>query len=283
MAYRVGKREDVAEGLLRLLRADLDSAVRHLASRKRLQDRVHSARRRLKRARTILRTLEPKYGGAAVALRRTITESARLMARARDAAVAAESARALAEVSAHSDAEFHRVVDTLEKEASRAHRERTPVDEITARLRKAQAEVARFDPNFDGIALLAEGLRKTYAKGRRAMKRADSSLSTPDLHRWRKAVKDLWHILLVARKRTRRTTRRRAAELDRLAELLGDDNDHALLAEKLALSLTGDPKLMSQLGVIARRRNALEAEAFALGRRLFAHRPKAFARKFAVR
>jgi CHAD domain-containing protein len=115
------------------------------------------------------------------------------------------------------------------------------------------------------------------------MRKAETSLATPDLHRWRKSVKNLWHLLVLARARLPKKGRRVAERLDRLGEMLGSDNDHALLAEKLALSPTGDPKLMSQLGVIARQRNALEAEAFALAKRVYVRRPKAFARRFKVR
>jgi hypothetical protein len=115
------------------------------------------------------------------------------------------------------------------------------------------------------------------------MRKAETSLATPDLHRWRKSVKHLWHLLVLARARLPTKGRRAAKRLDRLGEMLGSDNDHALLAEKLALSPTGDPKLMSQLGVIARQRNALEAQAFALGKRLYSRKPKAFRNRFKVR
>jgi hypothetical protein len=111
---------------------------------------------------------------------------------------------------------------------------------------------------------------------------ADSTLSTPDLHRWRKAVKDLWYLIRLARKRLPKRISHSAPGLDRLGETLGLGNDAALLAEKLALSPSGDPSLMRQLALIARRRNALEAEAFALGRDLYHHRPKSFARRAAL-
>ena len=284
MAYRIGRQEDVAEGLLRLLRADLDAARRYLRVSGRSADRIHRARRRLKRARTILRVLEPRFGEAAVATRRMLTEASRLMSRARDADVAVGGARALAEAEgANADLGFDRVVDTLEDAAIQANRQRTPIAEISSRLAAARRTVDLFDANFDGGALLARGLTRSYAKGRKALRRAETSLSTPDLHRWRKRVKDLWHLFLIARAQIQRKTRRPVKQLDLLAETLGSDNDHALLAEKLALSPTGDPQLMSQLGVIAQHRNALEADAFALGHRLYRRKPEEFSRRFKLR
>jgi CHAD domain-containing protein len=108
------------------------------------------------------------------------------------------------------------------------------------------------------------------------MGQAQSSLSTPDLHRWRKLVKQLWFLLRLDRKRLSRHAGKIAPDLERLGEVLGKDNDHALLAEKLALSPTGDISLMSQLSLIAKRRNALEAEAFALGAKLYRRKPDGF-------
>jgi hypothetical protein len=114
------------------------------------------------------------------------------------------------------------------------------------------------------------------------MRRAESSLSTPDLHRWRKEVKHLWHLLRVARKRLPSRSKAIATKLDRLAEVLGLDHDHAVLAERLALSPTGDPSLMRQLGLIAERRKKLEVEAFELAAELYDAKPRVFSRRLRV-
>lgn len=284
MAHRIGRNESIPKALVRLARDDLGRAAADLKAADRRQERVHRVRQRLKRVRTILRVIEPRFGAAAVGARRTLAEAARLLARARDADVAAENARVLAATSRPGeDHGFERVVETLERAAEEAHQRRTPIGEVNSRLAAASAAIATFDTDFDGRALLASALSRAYRQGRTAMRKAETSLATPDLHRWRKSVKNLWHLLVLARARLPKKGRRVATSLDRLGQMLGSDNDHALLAEKLALSPTGDPKLMSQLGVIARQRNALEAEAFALGKRLYARRPKAFARRFKVR
>ena len=70
-----------------------------------------------------------------------------------------------------------------------------------------------------------------------------------------------------------------AAKLGRLGETLGLDHDHAMLAERLALSPTGDPALMRQLSLIARERRSLEAESFALGAELYKRKPRKLARR----
>ena len=280
MTHRISTRENVAKAFIRLLRRDLDAAARELRTAGSREERVHRVRQRLKRVRTVLRVVDPVFGERARAMRGSLAETARLLAHARDADVAAASARELAAITPKGeDAGFERAAIALDAEAAAAHRERTPLGEITARFATAIAEAATFAPDFDGQALLAAALRKAYARGRKAMLRAETSLSTPDLHRWRKAVKDHWHLVRMARKRLPQRVVKSAPNLDRLGEALGLGNDAALLAEKLALSPTGDPALMRQLALIARRRNALEAEAFALGTRLYAGKPKAFAKR----
>jgi CHAD domain-containing protein len=282
MAHRIGRRENPAEGLIRLLRADLNGAMRDLRGGGRREERIHRTRQRLKRARTILRVLEPAFGHPAVLARRSLTEAAQLLARARDADVAAASARDLA-VASPADIGFDRIAANLDREAELAHAERTPLGAVSLKFAAANAAIAAFSADFDGERLLAAALAGGYAKGRRAMRQAQATLATPDLHRWRKAVKALGHLVVLTRSRLPTKARKLARRLETLGDILGRDNDHAMLAERIALSPVGDPSLMSQLDVIAKRRHALEAEAFAIGSRIYGHKPKKFARSLGLR
>jgi CHAD domain-containing protein len=151
MAHRIGRNESISKALVRLARRDLDSAAADLKAADRRQERVHRVRQRLKRVRTILRVIEPRFGEAAVGARRTLAEAARLLARARDADVAAENARLLAAASRRGeDHGFERVVEILERAAEEAHQRRTPIGEVNSRLAAASATIATFDTGFDG-------------------------------------------------------------------------------------------------------------------------------------
>ena len=277
MAHRIGKHEDAAKALVRLACEDLEGALRDLRDAGSREERVHRVRQRLKRLRTILRVLQPVFGDRAVLLRRSLGETARLLAKARDADVAVASARSLAALApAENDLGLDRLVSTLDAEASAAHRERTPIGEVNRRLASALASIRAFDSAFDGDVLIRKALRKSYARGRRAMRQAHMTLATPDLHDWRKAVKQLWFLLRLARRRLPKNAERISPDLDKLGEVLGADNDQATLAEKVALSPTGDISLMAQLSLIGRQRNTLEAEAFGLGAGLYRRKPSAF-------
>ena len=266
------------------MRDDLERARHALAGRQSRERRIHRIRQRLKRVRSVLAVLKPALGERATHARHGVASAARLLAGARDADAAAASARELrAAAGAADDAGLDRVVASLTAAAEDAHHRATPVDEVRRRLAAVEADIADLPRHLHGEALLADALEHSYRKGRHAMAEATTSLSTPDLHRWRKAVKDLWHLLALAEKRLPKGLADERDDLARLGELLGQDHDHAILAEKLALSPEGDPALMRQLAVIARERRRLEREAFALGARLYGPKAKRFAKAAKVR
>ncbi len=280
MSHRIEKREDIGLALLRLAHDDLAAARRDLHHGGPREERIHRVRQRLKRVRTLLTVLKPGLGQHAVAAKQALTAVARMLAGARDADVAAASARDLAASTPQAEElGLDRVVATLDREAAHAHREKTPIAEIRSRLRLLTDAVASFEAHsIDGHSLLERALKHTYRQGRDCMQSARSSLATPDLHRWRKHVKHLWHLLRLSRKRIGKEGQAMAPMLERLGDLLGLDHDHAMLAEKLALSPTGDLALMSQLSLVADRRRKLEAEAFELGERIYRESNKAFAK-----
>lgn len=285
VAHRIEKQEKIGVALLRLAHDDLMAARKDITGPGPREQRIHRVRQRLKRVRTVLTVIEPGLGARAQTARQALTGIARSLAGARDADVAAASARGLAASAPQADAlGFERVVAELDREAARAHRERTPITEINRRLGLLAGEVAALEAeSFDGRKLLEDALKRAYRQGREAMKRAHASLATPDLHSWRKKVKQLWHLLRLARKRLRDKGDKASQRLERLGDLLGLDHDHALLAEKLALSPTADLSLMSQLALISDRRREIQAEAFELGGRLYDGTTVAFAKSLKLK
>jgi CHAD domain-containing protein len=158
-----------------------------------------------------------------------------------------------------------------------------------------------------GMAVAEPGLRRIYRQGRRRYLRAALAGGdrTRAMHEWRKRVKDLRHAAEILDRsppgggqharhgrlgrrgeRTRGRAGRQAARIHRLArradalgELLGEDHDLAVLAERVrtdtALVLgRGARKTLLQL--IARRRRQLRRRALRQGERIYRRRPKAF-------
>lgn len=283
MPHRIEKDEDIAAGLIRLAADDL-AAARILLSDPSSPDRnAQKARQRVKRVRSIVRLIrpiqEPRLAGTATRLR----EVTRLLANRRDSQAIAASARSLKVFADGNDAGFNRIIEALDRQASLNDADMGSLAEVDGRLCAAIDDLSTRTADFDGSDRLTEAFDRAYRRGRKAMQRASSSLSTPDLHEWRKSVKDLWYLIRLARKRIRRPAKRLASRLDRLDETLGIDHDHAMLAERLALSPIGDPALMQQLSMIAEQRHVLEAEAFALGKQIYKKKPKTFRRRLRLK
>lgn len=279
MPHRIGKHEAVDAALWRLICEDLAKARDELGNNGPAEERIHRVRQRLKRLRSLLRVVGPALPDRGARIRRNLRDAAHLLAGARDADAAVASARDLRDAAGPEDHGLDRVVAELNQKASEAHQRATPVAEVRRRLIAAEKEIADAPAKYDAEELFDRSLVRSYRKGRKAMRLAQSSLATPDLHRWRKAVKDIWHLLRLARKRLPARAASEADKLSRLSELLGLDHDHAMLAERLALSPDADPALMRQLSLIAKERRSLEADAFALGAKLYDERPKRYAGK----
>ena len=274
MPDHIDKDEDIAAALLRLAGDDLAAARRELSRRCGATREAHPSR-----------APAPEAGAhAAARVRSRASASA-----PRDGAPVADGDRAAARrrprrrrgrgqrPRARRDDTARRTNSASiassrrsSSEAVRAHREKTPL----GRGRPAAGRAGRRSGGARRTNLRrprrcsTRALERAYRRGRTAgcAGRA-SSLATPELHSWRKNVKDLWHLVRLARKRISRKGQKLEPTLERLANLLGLDHDHAVLAEKLALSPTGDLALMAQLSLIADRRRELEAEAFELGAR----------------
>ncbi len=169
--------------------------------------------------------------------------------------------------------------------------------------------------------LAQPGLRRVYRKGRgRWAQAARRKPGATALHRWRKEVKDLRYVLEVldtqgsaaalasqampggqaapgsqarsaSTARTKRGSKsssrsaRRLSKLarraDALGELLGQEHDLALLAERVRTHAPLKRHKRARralLHAIARRRARLRERALRKGARLYAHKPKRFSR-----
>ena len=131
-----------------------------------------------------------------------------------------------------------------------------------------------------GWTALDDGLLRTYKRGRRALGDARSSRRAKDLHAWRKRVKDLWYHERLLAPPCGRTVRGHAKELDRLSDLLGDDHDLAVLRQELTDGHgSGPADVDAVFALLDHRRDELQTQAFALGDRVYAERPKAYRRR----
>jgi hypothetical protein len=318
--------ERVGEGLRRMALGQLDVAIESLEGPglgMSPEERVHEARKALKRLRALLRLVRDELGERAYARDSEVVRRAgKRLAQARDAEVLLStldglikrrpkklgSRRGVQRLRARLQIERDGAAElALADSATRAG----VLDDLRAlRVRVAGWQLA--DPG--GTEAVEPALLRLYGKGRRRMRRAERAGRDRGrrLHEWRKRVKDLRYAAEMlersdddgraSHKRTGGKPGKRAGKpssakaafigrvarrADDLGELLGEEHDLAVLAERVrneakatrASGAPGPGTRKALLKSIARRRKRLRKRALRDGRRLFGRSPKSFVRR----
>jgi CHAD domain-containing protein len=154
-------------------------------------------------------------------------------------------------------------------------------DGLADALSEAASRAAAWPVGDAGAVTLRRGAEHAYRRGRKELAAAVDDPSPERLHEWRKRVKDLWYHDRLLRDAWKGPMKAYADEYDELGSLLGDDHDLAVLAPALSGDAPPPPSvdLPALLESIAARRGELQRQAFALGRRTYAEKPKAFGRR----
>jgi len=291
VAYRLGDEEELSAGIRRCGFDELDGAVEQLSTRVAEEpiDAVHEARKSLKKTRALVRLVRPALGDRAYRREsETLRDAGRRLSGVRDAEVAVQTLDSLSERYAGQlpASAFARLREALVAERQAARGKALPAGalrQIILVLEGARERAAEWPLAGEGWSLVGPGLRRSYARGRRALRSVEGEPSVENLHEWRKRVKDLWYHERVLRTLWPPVMSEQADQLHVLSELLGDDHDLAVLRRKLE----SDPHLYAAvpadldplLELIDGRRDQLLARARLLGGRVYAERPKAFHRR----
>lgn len=268
------------------IRSDLDAALEALKTADiDSETAVHTARKRLKRVRTLLGALridDPDGHAGRLAPVRTAFGS---LAGTRDADAMMAAAKWLmnhTEGTTRDDAAH--VVHRLKVRIEALKGEPLPLGSITVQLEAAKRALAAYDDARPCVDLLVAALAKVYRQGRKRFHHALAENDTDDeaLHEWRKAAKNWLYLgqVLIDLKPAPKIYPLK--DLDRLTEFIGEEHDFANLAAFVA-SDTGvpvDPRRISRLiGAITRRRAKLAARAFELGAELYSDKPSRFEKR----
>jgi CHAD domain-containing protein len=285
-AYRLKRKEGTGEGLARIATGRAEKALERLEDLgpgdPELAIAVHGVRKDMKKLRTILRLLRDELGESRYEEEnRRYREAAGALSATRDAEVKLETLAALQESSDDLPASAFAWRQMLERDRDRAADGigRKVVGTAVELIEAGRKGIDRWQLRDESWDLLDRGLLRTYRRGRKAMRRASEEPSEEDLHRWRKRVKDLWYEVLLLRSAWPGLLDPTAEQAHQLADLLGEHHDLAVLREDLAERRLGSEPTEALRSAISRRQDQLEADAFDLGRRLYAERPKAFRRR----
>lgn len=287
-AYRLKSEEKPKQGIRRIARGRAQDALDQLQAAG--DEAVHETRKDLKKLRSLLRMVRKGVGEDFYsAENKRFRDAGRRLSAARDAEVKVETLDQLQE--RYPDdlegVELNDYRTALAQESRQAGAEiesgAPPVAESVEAITLGRNRITGWRLKAPGWTLVGPGLVRSYRRGRRAMRRTQRKPSAEHVHEWRKRAKDLWYQLRILQEAWPAVIEATADEAHGLGDLLGDHHDLEVLVEDVrarrdvAFERRKDAKKLRKLAV--RRQRELLSQAFELGERIYAEKPKAFGRR----
>jgi CHAD domain-containing protein len=285
MAYELKAGEKLPRAIRRITKRQVKRVLCELTQPVRKgtgeAERVHEARKNLKKARAALRLVRDELGarfyrrGA-----RHLRKVARALSSHRDLEVQLETVEKLhgqyrGRLMRSALVKLRRTLTARHKKVSGASGGKA--GKLEEELCATQRDIKRWPVNKLKWREMARGISRTFARSSKAFHNATRTPSPENLHEWRKRAKDLWYQLRILKPIQRDAINELADCLKRLGQYLGDDHDLFMIEEaaKEARLECGEFETLSR--TVAFRRAKLQQKAFALGRRLYEEKPSAFA------
>lgn len=239
MSYRIDPDQELPEELRRITVDQIERALADFANTTLPQhERVHQARKRFKKIRSLMRLAREPLGEVRVRENEFFRELGRDLSDVRDAQVAVDTydelmERYLGALDSKGMRAIRRDLERRRREILRAAGLRSKISLIRKELKRAPTRIRKWPLEGAGFELLNEGLRNSYARGRRRMRRAEKQRTTPAVHEWRKRAKDLWYHMRLLEGLWPDVVGGYASALSDLSSILGLHHDHDVLRHAL--------------------------------------------------
>jgi len=263
------------------LKKHIGAAARALHAATLDDERVHSARKSLKRARSglqlFLAAMDPQaFERENQRLRRAAIQ----LASVRDDKVLIDTIQRLLEDERHPRrrALLQRTKERLRTERLahwRALQRAGTLHHIERALNEASRRLEGRPPPAADPEKLAQAVRRLFRKSRRALAASAKKPSDGRLHEARKKVKHLAHAVeILAGRAEAKALKRALRRMEKMGEQLGEDHDLAVLEAKLgALNAPSQPARKLRK-TIRKRRAKLQKKALKRARRVFRKKTK---------
>lgn len=284
MAYELKQGEKLHRGIRRITQKRVQRIICELAhSREPKAERVHEARKNLKKARAALRLVRDELGDRRYHRdARHLRKVAHALSDERDAQVQLQTAEKLLDephgkLLREALMKMHRVLKERLREA--LYQSNGNGKKFEPELRAARRHAKNWPVSNLKWTDLACGIGQTYKRGSEAFQVAGRTRKPEDLHEWRKRAKDLWYQLRILKPVDEHDIAALAGQMKKLGQLLGDDHDLFMIGEASITAELNCRELEAIADLVHRRRERLQKEAFQLGRRLFSPKPSEFVRR----
>jgi CHAD domain-containing protein len=284
MSFALRSKRPIKKEIRRLARKELGRAAECLDSDSNVST-VHTARKSVKKARSLLQLIRQTRSRRLRNDEKRLRAVGRAISTLRDAAAILDTfdhlrRRHAKQLPEHTCAIIRReLVRAKSRMESRARGERT-LTRAAATLRKVRRSAKRWPIPSIEISDLPSLIKESFRESRKALKRADRTRRPPDVHRWRKRVKTLWYHLRLCESLAMGPGSH-VRNLKQLETWLGEYQNVFVLRMSVARTpslrrMKADVKELA--AVAAASQEELRSKAFALGKRLFARKPKQYAR-----
>jgi hypothetical protein len=283
MSFALRPKRSIKSEIRRLARKELGRAAECLDGDSNVS-RVHVARTSVKKARALLHLIRQTKSRRVRKDEERLRALGRAISALRDAAAIVDTFDGLRRRHAkrfpeHTSAIIRReLVRAKSRMESRARGGRT-LTRAAAALRTVRRSAKRWPIPSIGVSDLPSLIKESFRDSRKAMKRADGTQRPPDVHRWRKRVKTLWHHLRLCESLAAGLGSH-VRSVKQLETWLGEYQNLVVLRMRVTRTpslrrMTADVQALTAAG--ARSQEELRRKAFALGKRLFARKPKQYA------
>jgi len=289
MPFRFRANKNIQRELRRIAREQVQRAQRELDEQAEgRHEAVHDVRKRCKKIRGLIRLVRPAFDGYAC-VNKHFRDMARLLSVSRDATTLIECFDALVERFATSEgSDIERVkplrVELIERRASTTNDEQLDqrIDEVRVRLQESLDAIENWRLDASGFDAVGGGLTHTYGRGREAIKLALKKPTMEHFHEWRKEVKYHRCHFSLLRDCWRGPFEVWCNEAKQLGDTLGDEHDLTVFSDTLSKDGPwgiGAERVAAVQQLIECRRDELRAQAYSLGKRLYAEKPQHFERR----
>jgi CHAD domain-containing protein len=288
MVYHFRNKWSVEKGLRRIAGDQIDKAIQEVDNHELgHHETVHQVRKRCKKVRGLIRLVRGSFADYSRE-NAFFRDAARSLSFVRDTQSVIECLDALAlhfRDQVDSD-QFTAVRERLALRQRRVMEDQAglekKLDVFRAKMRGARYRVLSWELREKRFAAMEGGLRRTYGRARSALTKAYQNPGAETFHEWRKRAKYHWYHMRLLRCAWTEMMAVRIEAADELADLLGVQHDLSVLRN----TLVGEPDawdaatdVRALVLLIDRRWEELKADVRPLGERLFAEKPKRWAKR----
>jgi len=237
MAFCLKRDEQVDDGFRRLARKQLRDAADALRRRRPDDEAIHEARKSLKKARAIARLIDADEGSGLDRSSRRMRKINRMLSRLRDADAVFQALDRLRRnhdglIDGKSAAALRRRLRARKRRILAHVHDRDGIRSTREHLDKLRRAAKRWRAAHAHFGAIETGVRQTYRRGQKAMRRALETRRATDFHEWRKQIKALWYALRLVQNGSAALQRELDA-LQRAQAWLGEDHDIVVLLDAL--------------------------------------------------